>query len=101
MLIYNVTTKLHHAIHQAWLSWMKETHIPEVLATGCFEKFQLARILETDEEEGPTYAVQYYAASDVQYKIYIQQYAPALRQAGIDKWGGNMSAFRPVMEVVH
>ena len=66
MLIYNVTTKLHHAIHQAWLSWMKETHIPEVLATGCFEKFQLARILETDEEEGPTYAVQYYAASDVQ-----------------------------------
>ena len=101
MLIYNVTTKLHQSIHEPWLNWMKEVHIPDVMATGCFEKFQLVRILETDEEDGPTYAVQYYTSSETHYRNYLQHYAPLLKEAVMNKWGSNTIAFRTLMEVVH
>lgn len=62
MLIYNVTIQVTHAIHDSWIEWMKIEHIPEVMNTGCFEKYQWVRLLETDETEGITYAVQYYCA---------------------------------------
>jgi hypothetical protein len=100
MFIYNVTIKLDHTIHEDWVKWMNEEHIPEIMKTGCFEKFQFVRLLEIDEEEGPTYAVQYYAVSKAQYNRYIDLYAPKLRQASTDKWGNKFIAFRTLMEVV-
>ena len=36
MFIYNVTIKIQEAIHEPWLQWLKEEHVPEVLASGCF-----------------------------------------------------------------
>ncbi|MBS1592236.1 MAG: DUF4286 family protein, partial [Bacteroidetes bacterium] len=67
MLIYNVTTHVHHTIHQQWLQWMQEKHIPNVMATECFSKHQFVRVLETDETEGVTYAIQYFAESKALY----------------------------------
>jgi hypothetical protein len=100
-IIYNVTIKLTWNIHNEWLDWMIHTHIPEVLATGCFEKHQLVRLLEIDEEEGPTYAAQYYAADKAAYETYMNEFAPALRQAGMAKWGNQFIAFRSLMQVVN
>jgi Domain of unknown function (DUF4286) len=100
MVIYNVTSQVLWPVHQQWLQWLQQVHIPEVMATGCFERFQLVRLLETDEEEGPIYAVQYYAASQAAYQTYIDQYAPALRQQAFDQWGNQFIAFRSLMQVI-
>ncbi len=51
MYIYNVTTHVHWSIHEAWVQWMQQQHIPAVIATGCFEKHQMVRVLETDDTE--------------------------------------------------
>ncbi|MES2773615.1 MAG: DUF4286 family protein [Bacteroidota bacterium] len=101
MIIYNITIKITWEKHEEWLQWMLDLHVPEVLGTGCFEKHQLLRLLETDETEGPTYAFQYYAVSKAQYNRYIELYAPALRRQTIEKWGDNFIAFRSLMEVVN
>jgi len=101
MIIYNVTTKINWPNHEAWLQWMLDVHIPEVMGTGCFEKHQVLRLLETDETEGPTYAVQYFAISKAQYNRYIELYSQALRKETISKWGNNFIAFRSLMEVVN
>ena len=45
MIVYNVTSKVTWAIHDEWLQWMKEEHIPEVVATGCFTHAQFLRCL--------------------------------------------------------
>lgn len=100
MFIYNVTIKLDNSIHDEWVKWMNETHIPDVMNTGCFEKFVFVRLLETDETEGPTYAVQYYAISKAQYNRYIDLHATKLRKDSMDKWGSKFIAFRTLMEVV-
>lgn len=100
MFIYNVTSKVDHSISTAWLQWMKEEHIPEVIATGCFTKATILHLLETDDSEGPTYAIQYAAESKASYNRYIEQFAPAMRQKVMTKWGNKFIAFRSVMQVI-
>lgn len=100
MIIYNVTIKTDPSISSAWLQWMKVEHIPEIIATGCFSKATILRLLEIDESEGPTYAVQYFAESKANYNLYIQKYADELRKKALQKWGEKFIAFRSVMQVV-
>jgi hypothetical protein len=100
MIIYNVSVKTDHSIADAWVDWMKEEHIPEIIGTGCFTQAILARLIETDESEGITYVVQYYADSKALYNRYIREYAPGLRQKAFDRWGDRFIAFRSVMEQV-
>jgi hypothetical protein len=100
MFIYNVTIKIDFSIHDEWVAWMKDIHIPEVLKSGCFEKAQFVRLMDIDESEGPTYAAQYYAISKAQYNRYIDMYAPKLREASMNKWGNKFIAFRTLMEVI-
>lgn len=100
MIIYNVTIKVHGSIKTEWLVWMKEEHIPEVMDTGCFTAFTILHLLEVDDSEGPTYAIQYKAESKALYNQYIEKFAPILRQKTIEKWGDKFIAFRSVMQVV-
>ena len=100
MIIYNVTIQLEEAIHQQWLDWLQGIHIPEVIGTGCIIKANVVRMLEVDDSEGPTYAIQYFAESKAMYDKYIELHAPEMRQRSFDKWGNRFIAFRSVMQVV-
>ena len=100
MIIYNVTIKVDAAIAHSWLKWLLDEHIPEVMATGCFSGYKVVRLLETDDSEGPTYAVQYNAEAKSDYNRYIELHAPEMRNRSTDKWGNRFIAFRSVMEVV-
>lgn len=100
MIIYNVTIKLDASIHQQWLNWLQDIHIPEVIGTGCFTKATVLRLLEIDDNEGPTYAIQYFAESKALYNQYIEKFAGEMRQRSFDKWGNRFIAFRSVMQVV-
>ena len=100
MLIYNVTTKVDQSIADEWVDWMQQVHIPAVMASGYFEKSQLVRLLEVDEEEGPTYAAQYYTDTKASYDEYISNHAPQLRNEAIDKWGSRFISFRSLMMVI-
>ncbi len=101
MLIYNVTTKVNWSIHEAWLAWMKEKHLPDVMNCDCFTDVRFVRILDTDESEGPTYAAQFYAEDHAVYQRYINEHAPAMRKDVMDTWGNNFISFRTLMEVVN
>lgn len=101
MIIYNVTTKVGSGISDRWLNWLIEEHIPEIIATGCFTGAKVLRLLETDDSEGPTYAIQYFAESKSMYDLYIGRHAEKLRQKAFSKWGDQFISFRSVMAVVH
>lgn len=101
MIIYNVTIKVDVSIADEWLVWLKDEHIPEVLKTGCFTHATILHLLETDDTEGPTYAVQYYSETLSQYQQYLDKQASVMRQLSFDKWGNKFIAFRSVMEVVN
>lgn len=101
MIIYNVTTKVSADVQDEWLRWMQEIHIPEVLATGLFTHHLMARLLDIDDTEGPTFAVQYFAANLQSCHNYLSNHAPLLRQSVTDNWGEAVLSFRTLMEVVH
>ena len=100
MIIYNVTIKVETSVAADWLRWLLEEHIPEVMSTGCFTEYKVVRLLEVDDIEGPTYAIQYYAETKPDYNRYIELHAPEMRRRSFDKWGERFIAFRSVMEVV-
>jgi hypothetical protein len=100
MLIYNVTTKVDWSIAEEWVKWMQEVHIPDVMGSGCFQRHQLVKILDIDEQEGPTYAAQFYAATKTSYEDYINNFSATLREHVISKWGNKFISFRTLMELV-
>ncbi len=101
MIIYNVTVKVDESIKPEWLAWLKGEHIPDMVATGCFTHAVILQLLEVDNSEGPTFAIQYHSESKGLYNNYIENHAPAMRQKSFDKWGDKFIAFRSVMQVVN
>jgi hypothetical protein len=100
MIIYNVTAKVEVQIADAWLQWMLNEHIAGMMKTGCFVDYKVIRLLEVDDSEGPTYAIQYYAQSKADYNRYIEIHSSKMRKLSFEKWGEQFIAFRSVMEVV-
>jgi len=100
MIIYNITTKVHFSIDQQWLRWQKETFIPAMMATGHFTTHRLFRLLDQDDSEGNTYAVQYSLPHQQAYEQFLQEEAGALRQKAAAHWGEQVISFHSALEVI-
>ncbi|MCD8529237.1 MAG: DUF4286 family protein [Chitinophagales bacterium] len=100
MIIYSVTIKIDLDAHDAWLAWMRNEHMQEVLDTGKFVKYKLHRLLAEDESDGITYNVHYYANSMADYFEYRDNFATELQQKGYAQFKGKFVAFRTLLKEV-
>lgn len=100
MILYNVTTNIHESVHDQWLTWMQEKHIPEVLATGKFSAARMVKVLIEEEMGGKTYAVQYTTDSKETLEKYYQEDAPKLREEALQLFGDRMLSFRTELELI-
>ena len=99
MILYNVTSSIEPTAADEWLEYMRTTHMPEVMNTGFFIKSQLCRLLN-EENDGVTYATQYYCLSLEQLEEYQTLCAPALRADRETHFAGKSVSFRTILEVV-
>ena len=100
MYLYNVTIKVENHRVDEWIDWMKNVHIPEVMATGYFIDNRMCRLLNDNDPDGETFAIQYTALELSDYEEYQKIYAPALQQKTKDKFGDDFVAFRTIMEIL-
>lgn len=100
MYIYNVTTNIDKTVHEQWLTWMQETHIPEMLATGKFSAAKMCKVLVEEEMGGFTYSVQYTTTSKAALENYYKEDAPRLREAAMKLFADKMLAFRTELEII-
>ena len=101
MIIYNVTVNVDSDIHEEWLKWMHDVHIPRVMQTGMFQSWKIMKVLSRQEDErGVTYAVQYRAASMQNYLRYRDEFAQGLQAETLNKYGEKVMAFRTLMEEI-
>jgi hypothetical protein len=100
MIVYNITCKVRWKILEGWLAWQVEEQVPATLATGLFDDHRLYRLLEQDEEEGPTFVIQFLTSSRERYLRFSSEFEIGLKQAGWGKWGNAVIAFRTLMESV-
>lgn len=99
MIIYNVTINIENDVREEWLQYMKNKHIPDVMATGFFLENKICKVL-IDEEQGTTYSIQYTAANMADYEAYKKNHAAALQKEVTDKYPGKFVAFRTLLEIV-
>lgn len=99
MYIYNVTINVDESIHDRWLKWMKDEHIPDMLATKKFTKALMTRVMVEEEMGGITYSVQYTTESRDMLQRYYQENAQTLR-AQSKPFEGKFVAFRTELEIV-
>jgi len=97
MIVYNVTIKVENRVLDEWLSWI-EKHAPEVVATGCFESYSFFELLEPKHDDQRTFVIQYFAKKEEDYQRYISEFAPQLKQEGMEKFGDQFVAFRSKLE---
>ena len=99
MIIYNVTVKVDNDIHDDWMQWMREVHIPDVMSTGYFEKHQIAKVL-VDDTDGLTYSIQYTCQTMQQLTDYQKDVAPKLQKEHTERYKDKFVAFRTLLEIV-
>lgn len=99
MFIYNVTVNVDAGIQEAWLHWMRQTHIPDVMCTGCFTGCKLVKVLFVNEE-GFTYSIQYSFKAINDIEIYQATFAKKLQAEHAEKFGQGTVAFRTMLEVI-
>ena len=100
MLIYNVTINIDESVHDAWLGWMRDTHIPDMLGTGKFTKAKMSRVLIEEEMGGLTYSVQYSCRDQATLERYYAEDADSMRADGMSRFANKFVAFRTELEVI-
>ena len=99
MILYNVTVKIKNEVHDEWLRWMREVHVPDVLNTGLFVDHKICRIFE-DDPDGETYAFQYFCKNMADFQKYQAEFAEDLQADHTNRYKGQYVAFRTLMEVL-
>lgn len=99
MFIYNVTVNIADDVHNQWLKWMKETHIPDVMKTGCFIDSQMLKVLYV-EDEGHTYSIQYKFLEMADVERYQKDFAPGLQADHKALFADKFVAFRTLLQIV-
>lgn len=99
MILYSVTLNIDHEVHDDWLKWMRESHIPDVMATGRFVEAHIAKVLG-ESEGGITYNMQYLAPDMESYHRYVHEDAQALQAEHNARYEGKFVAFRTIIEVI-
>ena len=98
MIIYNVTINVSDEIHDTWLNWMKEKHIPDLLSTNLFVSASLSRVI-TNSDTGTTYAVAYKLKNLADLQKYETKFSNRFREEYNSKFSASAPTFRTVMQV--
>ncbi|HRJ31395.1 MAG TPA: DUF4286 family protein [Cyclobacteriaceae bacterium] len=100
MYLYNVTIGIDKEVELEWLAWMKNEHIPDVLATNMFITHKVYKVLHDNEDGTASYSIQYFADSLDKVVHYLEHLAPALIEKHKQKYGNRHVAFRTLLEEV-
>lgn len=100
MYIYNVTINVDESVHSEWLKWMRDTHIPDMLALKKFSKALMTRVLVEEEMGGITYSIQYTTDSKETLQLYYKEDATKMREDGAKRFPNKFVAFRTELEVI-
>jgi hypothetical protein len=104
MIVYAVTLRVDPAVADEFVEYLRRTHVPDVLATGCFVGHEILRVTDPpdagDDRGRTTYCVQYRVRSRANLDRYLADHAPALRKEVADRFGDKFAASRFVAEVM-
>ena len=100
MLIFNTTYLVSDKAHAVWLTWVKEQHIPFMLASSYFTHPQVARVISSAEQEGTSFSVQFQVPDMRTLKSWHKEYNLLFQEKCSQQFGTEVIFFTTVLEVV-
>jgi hypothetical protein len=100
VIIYNQTVQVENGIVGDWLHWIVNEQAPRMVATNCFTKFTVLKLLEQDDAENSTFAIQYFSKDINDFRQYENEFAEQLNKESFAKWGDKIFTFSTTMKVV-
>ena len=98
MILFNITVNISQAAEKDWLRFMKEVHIPEIMASGLPLETKLLRLLTEIDNEGVTYTNQFIFRKMEDFLAYQTNYQAELQDKHHQKFNGQYVSFRTLLE---
>ena len=92
MIAYEVTVDVDEALVERYIAYMKQKHIPRILATACFAHAELDRATST------RFRQRYLAANLADLELYLERHAPALRADFASEFPAGTTLSREIWE---
>ena len=99
-IVFNITVKVEKSIAQLWLQWITVEIAPAIIGTNCFTKFTVLNLLELEDAESSTYALQFFSDRLEDYQRYMQNFSNDFTEKSFLKWGERTVSFSTVMQIV-
>ena len=99
MLVYNETFIVDDTIVDEWLTWIKNNHIPSILATGAFDSYKVLTVLDSPNE-GITYCIQYHTDTIERYSDFYYKHMEQLHKTHNAQFEERFALFHTLMETV-
>ncbi len=93
---YEVNLSVAAGIVQEYLAWL-EDHVRQLLALPGFLAATLWRVEDPASESRVAYCVRYRLTDAQALASYLREHAPAMRQAGSDRFGEHVVASRRIL----
>lgn len=100
MILYNLTIRIDHDIQGEWLEYIRKKYVLSVMETGLFSDFKIYRLLNEPDDEGITYALQFFASSLGDVERYLNEYAHAISGDHLARFRNKHVAFNTLLESI-
>ena len=100
MIIFNITVNISYQSEKEWVSYMKTTHIPEILATKLPLEVKFFRLLTEIENDGSTYTSQFSFRTMEDFLAYQTHFQADLQEKHHQRFSGQYVSFRTLLEEV-
>lgn len=99
MLLFNVTVIIEEIEANDWLQWMKDNHIPQLMATECFVSYRLLKIMDSPNE-GISFCVQFIAEDKDHHQTFLDLHEQQFIAEMYAKYPNKLVTFSTLMEFV-
>jgi L-rhamnose isomerase len=100
MLIFNTTYLVSDDVHESWLEWVREQHIPFMLDSTYFSHPQVARVITSAKQDGTSFSVQFHIQDMHTLKLWNKEYNSLFQENCSKQFGTEVIFFTTVLELV-
>lgn len=93
-VIYEITATVQASLGAEYEQFMRDEHIPDLLATGLFTEAELL------SDGKSTFRIMYVSNSRADLDRYLTEFAPSMRQRSLDRFPAGVEISRAKWNVV-
>lgn len=100
MIVYNTTFHIDKETGAEALKYLKEEYIPQATASGFLHTPGLLRVMNTAEDEGYSYSVQFRVKNAETLTFWLQSEGQALHKKLAGRFGHRVAGFSTLLEEI-